>query len=170
MAIAYNFIASSIVGSGGTATVTFSSIAGTYTDLLVKISARTDRASTNDYFSMKFNSNSANYSDRSLYGNGSAATSETGNSTTAAFMFAVPGASNTASAFGNADIYIPNYASANYKSVSSDAVIENNATAAIAGLNANLWSNTAAITSVSFTAIGSFIQYSSFYLYGVLKY
>ena len=169
MAIAYNFIASSIVGSGGTATVTFSSIAGTYTDLFIKISARTDRASTNDYFSMKFNSNALNYTDMSIYSNGSAALSETGNSTTVAFMFAVPGASNTASTFGNADIYIPNYASANYKSVSSDAVIENNATAAIAALNANLWSNTAAITSVSFTAIGSFIQYSNFYLYGINK-
>ena len=155
------------VGSGGAASIDFTSIPATYTDLVIKVAARTDRASTNDYFYMKFNGSTSGYTDKSLYGNGSVAQSETGNSTTAAFMFAVPGASNTASAFGNADIYIPNYASANYKSVSSDAVIENNATAAIAGLNANLWSNTAAITSIALNSIGSFVQYSSATLYGI---
>ena len=167
----YNLISSNTVGSGGVVTVTFSSIPATYTDLAIKISARSDRASTNDYFSMKFNSNSSGYTDKETYGDGnSIIQSETNNSTTSAFMFIINGASTTANTFSSTDIYIPNYAAAINKSVSSLSVSENNAASAIEGFNTNLWANTAAITSISFTAIGNYVQYSTFSLYGVLKY
>jgi hypothetical protein len=74
----------------------------------------------------------------------------------------------TSSTFSNDSIYIPNYAGSAYKSYSADGVVENNATGAFATFNAGLWSNTAAITSITLTAgVGSFVQYSNFYLYGV---
>ena len=82
----------------------------------------------------------------------------------------LPGSTATASVFGNAEMYIPNYTSANYKSIICDAVTENNATESYQDLYANLWRNTAAITSISFFPGGSlFTQYSTFSLYGVLR-
>jgi hypothetical protein len=49
-----------------------------------------------------------------------------------------------------------------------DGVSENNGTGALDFFTANLWSDTAAITSITLTAAsGSFVQHSSFYLYGV---
>jgi hypothetical protein len=80
----------------------------------------------------------------------------------------IDAASNTSNTFSNTEIYIPNYTSNNYKSVSTDSVMENNATEAYANLNAILWSNTSAINSITLTpSAGNFAQYSEFTLYGV---
>jgi hypothetical protein len=74
----------------------------------------------------------------------------------------------TANTFSNGEIYIPNYAGSNYKSWSSDAVTENNATSADMSLVAGLTSITAAITSITIAgAAGNLVQYSTAYLYGV---
>jgi hypothetical protein len=57
---------------------------------------------------------------------------------------------HTANTFANVEVYIPNYTSTNQKSVSADAVSEQNATTAYMALTAQLWSNlTTAITSIS---------------------
>ncbi|CAB4222006.1 hypothetical protein UFOVP1649_5 [uncultured Caudovirales phage] len=78
---------------------------------------------------------------------------------------------STASTFGNAEFYIPNYAGSNYKSASFDGVGENNATQAWMGLGAGLWSNTAAINQLTLTVAGgtTYLTYSSASLYGILK-
>ena len=78
----------------------------------------------------------------------------------------------TSNTFSNMEVYIPNYAGSNNKSASSDGVGETNATTIYASLQANLWNDIPAITSIRFNAItggGSFMQYSTFYLYGVAK-
>ncbi len=72
--------------------------------------------------------------------------------------------------FANGEIYIPNYTASVNKSVSIDSVTENNATSAIAALDAGLWANTAAITSINLNGNnGNFVQYSTAYLYGIVK-
>jgi hypothetical protein len=168
MAIAYNFIASSTVASP-VATVTFSSIAGTYTDLKVVMSTKSSQAASAIEVSLTFNSNTTGYTAKAIYGDGSTAASNSPTIRPAGFTF---GTSGTANTFNNTEIYIPNYASANYKSYSVDTVTETNtATGVYAGLMAGLWSNTAAITAISFDCVGggNFVQYSSFYLYGINK-
>jgi len=172
MAANYVLIEKISVGAAGASSVTFSGIPQTgYTDLVIKASAKSERVSANnmDYFKIKFNSSATGYTDRSLYGNGSAAASETNNATSYGFDFVLNGTSG--STFSNFEMYIPNYTSANYKSWSVDAVAEENATSAIQALNANLWSNTAAITSISIESANAvnLKQYSTFYLYGVAK-
>ena len=160
----YTLIASNTVGSGGAATVTFSSIPSTYTDLLLKASARS--SSSTGYFTIEFNGSSSGYTSRDIYGTGSAAGSQTD---TIASARSNP-STYTASTFASSDIYIPNYAGSNYKSLSVDTVQENNATAVTTEMLANLWSNTAAITSIVLAQVsGSFVQYSTFYLYGISK-
>jgi hypothetical protein len=168
MANTYTLIASSTVGSGGVSSVTFSSIPSTYTDLIVKMTCRFDQPYDAANLNIRFNGDSAaNYSTRRLKGTGSAAQSD--NTSAATQMVFNYGAGNnlTANTFNNGEMYIPNYTSSNYKSVSSDVVTENNATAAYTVLQAGLWSNTAAITSIAIGSDGNWVQYSTFYLYGI---
>jgi hypothetical protein len=155
------------VGSGGQAAIEFTSIPATFTDILVRVSLRmTDQVAT----SLTFNNSSSGYSERLLYGNGSSAASASASGSSLGWAYLANTTAHTANTFSNCDIYIPNYAGSTYKSVSSDSVYENNATGAEQYLNAGLWSNTAAITSVKlFPSSGTFVQYSTASLYGIKK-
>jgi len=156
-------IASNTVGSGGVASVTFSSIPATWTDLVVKASARQSNA--NVYGAINIQLNGTDGGMIFLQGDGASASS-TNNS--GVFQPISAGASATANTFGNVEVYIPNYTSSNNKSVSSDSLGENNATTAYSRLVAGNYAVTSAITSVTFTSnTGTFVQYSTFYLYGI---
>ena len=163
----YKAIASTTVGAGGASSITFSSIPQTYTDLVLLVSARTDRASTQDDFTLEYNGTTTNGSMRRLYGTGSAAGSDLDSGLQR--MGYIDGGNATASTFGNTMLYIPNYTSSNNKSSSSDGVAETNATNVNMAMIANLWSNTAAITSIKLTpATGATLQqYSTATLYGI---
>jgi len=163
----YTLLEQITVGAAGASSVTFNSIPQTgYTDLVVKASVRSTVAE--DGFGPRFNSDSgSNYTYRAVVGQGASASSFSGTSTYLP-IGRMPESSYTANTFGNCEFYIPNYVSSNQKSVSVDAVNENNATTARAQLAAGLWSGTAAITTVQFIpGAGAFAQYSTFSLYGV---
>jgi len=157
------------VGSGGASSIDFINIPQTYTDLVIKTSARSNSNAGGTYteLGVSFNGSTASFTGRRLYGTGAAAASDT--------SAPLAGISNsntaTASTFSNGEIYIPNYTSANNKSVSTDSVQETNATTAIAMLTAILWSNTSPINQVTLTlGVGNFVQYSTATLYGIRKY
>jgi hypothetical protein len=169
MATTFTKIASVSVGLLGASSIDFTSIPSTYTDLVVKLSARNTNASSIDSVGVKLNSNTSSYSFKQLYGTGSAAASQGASTYPENYIDA---ATATASTFANYELYIPNYAGSTNKSMSIDAVTENNATAAYATLTAGLWSNTAAITGItlfSTTGGGNFVQYSTATLYGINK-
>ena len=153
------------VGSGGAASITFSDIPAGYSDLLVKVSARSTRADTQDWYVIKFNTSSASFSGRNLYSVvGSGVFSNTN------LQIFIPSANSTSSTFGNGAIYLPNYASSANKSFSVDSVTENNATSAIPYLLAGLWSNTSAINEIELDCInGNFVEFSSASLYGIVR-
>jgi len=163
----YTLISTQTVGAGGAASVTFSSIPQTYTDLVVKISARSARSAQQvDNLFMTFNSTTSGYTYRNLSGNGSSAASASYSSRY--ISLSLDAAGSTANTFSNIETYIPNYTSANYKSISTDGVSENNASGAQMDLNATLWSNTAAITQIDIQPeVSTFVQYSTFSLYGI---
>ena len=169
MAYTYSRLASTTVGAGGTSAITFSNIPQNYTDLVVKVSARTaDAVNTSDPLVIRFNGTTSNLSARALYGEGSGSglsLTRASNSNVAWTDTAV----NTASTFGNAEWYIPNYAGTTNKSISVDSVQENNATAAIAALSAVLWSNTTAINQITILAGNgsNLVQHSTATLYGI---
>jgi hypothetical protein len=173
MANTYELIASSTVGSGGASSIDFTSISGSYTDLCLKMSLRTDRASVYDQLKITFNGSSSSYTGIILYNGNSSVGSETNTAATGGSTYLigdyVDGASATSSTFGNGEIYIPNYAGSSNKSVSLDLVQENNAAGGYSSLTAGLWSNSAAITSIKLQSSNSanFVQYSTAYLYGV---
>lgn len=149
--------------------VTFSNIPQTgYTDLKIVVSARGDAASAYNDCYVQFNGNASNYSTRSINGDGSSATSNSNSGTANSLRsFFIPGANATASTFGNSEIYIPNYASGNYKSTSMDGVTENNGGAYMT-LRAGLWSDVSAITSATIIGLSTnFVSGSTFSLYGI---
>jgi hypothetical protein len=164
MANTYTLIEAKTLASA-VANITFSSIPQTYTDLQVLFSARGTTGLGANVINIEYNGNGSNYNFIRLMGYGSGANS--GNSATGQ-VAVTESTSETANTFSNNSLYIPNYASANYKSLSGDSVNENNATETYMTLNATLWSNTAAITSLKLTAVGGdFVINSSFYLYGI---
>ena len=161
-------IASVTVGSGGAANITFSSIPSTYTDLLIKVSARSTGSYKRGVLLCYFNGTATNLTYRRLYGIaafGSPGSDSGSDSTTSYFS----GNTSTASTFGNDEIYIPNYASSNFKSYGSDGVSEDNSNEAGASLTANLWSSTSAITSITLmdNQSNNLAQYSTATLYGI---
>lgn len=169
----YKLIASVVVGAGGQAAIDFTSISSVYTDLLLVVSVRTDRAAVGDGLRLRVGNSSidtgTNYSDRYLQGDGASATSGSDSAATWIVSGISTAASSTASTFSNIEIYFPNYAGSSAKSISIDGASENAATTAYTTLSAGLWSGTSAINIIKLLSANSanFVQYSTAYLYGI---
>jgi hypothetical protein len=160
--------------------VTFSSIPQTFTDLKIVCSVRSSATAANtgnyDPQGIQFNSNTSNYSYKGIYGTGSSAISGSDTTMTASTGATVgriqeTGINNnnsTASVYSSVEIYVPNYAGSTAKSFSVAYAQEQNQTANNVGLQAQLWNDTAAITSIGlFLNGGNYMTYSSFSLYGI---
>ena len=154
------------------ASVTFTSIPQTYTDLLLKYSCRSTSTAGSDIYAnlrIQFNSDTGNnYNGILFFGTGTTSgsgsyTSQSGN----LFSYA-NGNVTTASTFSNGEVYIPNYTSSNQKVSSVDCVVENNAAAGFTELASERWTGTSAITTIDVVSIyGSHTADSTFYLYGI---
>jgi hypothetical protein len=155
----YEPIATQTLGSAA-ASVTFSSISGAYTDLVLVVAGT---ASGGDDILMQFNSDTAsNYSYTILYGTGSVAGSIRGSNGTSIFVDYY-GAMGTGQ--NNRIIQINNYS--NTTTNKTSLVRANNAatgTDAIVGL----WRSTSAINAIKlFMNSATFSTGSTFTLYGI---
>jgi hypothetical protein len=157
----FSQIASTTLGSAASS-VTFSSIAATYTDLVLVINGG---GSANINVSMQFNGDTAsNYSITAIAGDGTTASSTRRTSQTA-MRLDENSYTGTTLAASNLIVSIMNYANTTtYKTILSRS---NNAavgTSAIVGL----WRATSAINQVVINAIGgNWITGSTFNLYGI---
>lgn len=162
MTATYEKIATNTLGSSA-ASVTFSSISGAYTDLVVIISAQCNRSGNNDFFKAKINTDTgSNYSLTTLYGTGSAA----GSSRTSSATYLEFGVVPYQTEFGVYSISFQNYSNTTtYKTVLS----RYNYAGHQVGALVNLWRSTAAITAIEFALINasSFVSGSTFTLYGI---
>jgi hypothetical protein len=150
------------------ASIEFTSIPQTYTDLVILASCKTDRDATVDYISIAFNTITTDFTAIRLTGNGLVAVS---NEALTRIFGTATGATSTANTFGNSSTYVSNYTGSTNKSWSVDQVAENNATEAFQDIVAGLWSNTAAITSIDLTPrVGTQFEIgSTISLYGITK-
>jgi hypothetical protein len=166
----YTLISSNVLSTTA-ASVTFSAIPSTYTDLVVRYSGRSDSAGTSDRMRIYINGDTSStlYSGTNLTGNGTAAASGRDSNDTGSILGSLVASTATASTFSNGEIYLPNYLVSANKPYSDFGVTENNATAAAIRLYADLWRNTAAITSFQLVVNSgsNFVSGSSFYLYGI---
>jgi hypothetical protein len=174
----YQSIATVTVGSGGQATVSFTSIPQTFKHLQIRALITTPSTSS-IYDNTTFNGDTgANYSWHFLYGNKTTAGADSGTSASYLRLWTLgsgPYGTGTTGwpATGVADIL--DYTNTNkYKTTRGLAGGDSNSNSqpSIVGLASGSWRNTAAITSITINAfaVGSattFGQYSSFALYGV---
>lgn len=173
MATTYTLISSNVLTSSA-ASVTFSSIPATYTDLVLRISARSNAGGSYNLFKITYNSVSTSYSDTLLYKDGTNATPQSQRASSTTFYsnagtgLPFNDSGSTANTFGSTEIYIPSYTASQNKPASVFSVQEDNSTTQYMAVDASLWSNTAAITSIIIAQNGgSFVSGSSFYLYGI---
>jgi len=165
MAKTYDPIATQTLGSA-VASVTFSSIPATYTDLVLVCNARSLRAS-DDSFYIKINGDTgANYSTTKLYGNGTTVTSSRDSSATFGRLAANFVANNSAAGtFGPIIIHLNNYSNA---TTNKTILSRQNYAGGEVGLFVNLWRSTAAITSIDvYAASANLAIGSTFTLYGI---
>jgi hypothetical protein len=167
MALTYINLASTTLGSAQSV-ITFSSISQSYTDLVVRIDGLASSGSGN-WYTVTFNGDTAaNYSTTRIRSQGDTPSSGREANTTAlynnGFDFAL---GVTANAYGNSEIYIPNYtANAHKPSHLFNTTAGQTFMTSVAGL----WRNNAAINSITITTgFGSYnsVAGSSFYLYGI---
>ncbi len=171
----FESIATQIVDSGGTSSITFSSIPSTYTHLQVRGIARTTRATfANDGVKFNFNSDTgANYSRHSFQGSSSGGFDFSNGVNQTYFFSQVAGDGGIANMFGTFVLDILDYKDTNkYKTAKILSGEDNNSSAnqqvGIIGLFSGLWQNTNAITSITISGFsGNLKQYSHFALYGI---
>ena len=158
MATTYEPIATT-TASGSVSSITFSSISGTYTDLVIVANGSNGNAD-NSYL-IRFNSDTgANYSYTGLDGNGSSATSFRDSNTSEGAAGTI-GTSNTTTI-----INVFNYS--NTTTYKTWVARGNNASARTRAF-VGMWRNTSAITSVTLTnnAASNFTNTTTFTLYGI---
>ena len=168
----YQLVETIEVGSGGAASIEFTSIPQDGVDLRLVVSARSSGT-----FGIGINIKSlaitinndtttSNYLARNLRGTGSSVVSQAiANYNNAGFL---ADSDSTANTFASNSIYFANYTSAVSKSYSIDAVSETNATATGQGLWAYSYATTSPVTSLKALIPGdTFVQYSTASLYKI---
>jgi hypothetical protein len=154
----YESIETVTVGSGGSSTITFSSIPQTYAHLQLRCFTNSgcDR--------LQFNSDTAaNYTRHYILGNGTAASS---GASTGATYSSVIDYTNATSTFAGSVVDILDYKDTNkFKTIRSLTGFDTNSQGEIF-LFSGLWRSTAAISTITITG-GTAAQYSSFALYGI---
>ena len=155
MTATYEKIATTTLGSGS-ADVSFTSISGSYTDLIIIANGKTSSEST---LGLQFNSDTAtNYSSTYMRGNGSTATS--GRFTSSSQMYAFNWNNSDSASIWQ----IQNYSNATtYKTALNRLGGAGLYVAACVGL----WRSTSAITSITVKSNDTFSTGSTFTLYGI---
>ncbi len=144
----YTPIATTTLASD-TSTITFNSISGSYTDLILVLLGRSTRSSTDDTILFRLNNDSgSNYSRTRLVGTGSAAASARDTNQTAFNFDVISAASNPSGEFSPEIFQIMNYSnSTTYKTV----LARTNTASTYVTAQVGLWRSTAAITRIDLT-------------------
>jgi len=166
MANTYQLISSNVLSSSA-ASVTFSAIPSTYTDLVLRCSVRTDSVSLGDYGFIRINGLTTGYHEVEIYGTGSAAGSQFNSTIRWKLTDTINGNGSTANTFSSTETYIPNYAGSTAKIASSFGTQEGNATAEIISAIASYNSTISGITTILVYSNSNWVAGSSFYLYGI---
>lgn len=164
----FDSLATVTVGSGGSTSVSFTSIPSTYAHLQIRSSFTTSTGG--QVISVRLNSDTgSNYTLHSLVGNGSAASADSGTSQPYSPIFGrVVGTSTTNPTVVVTDIldYTNTNKNTTLRSLGGN---DNNGSGEI-NLISGLWLNTAAITSIEISPYNgavNFKEYSHFALYGI---
>jgi hypothetical protein len=164
VASSYQSISTVTVGSGGSSSISFSSIPNTFAHLQIRM---TTLASTAANVLLQFNGDTANnYWWHELWGEGTTAYSTNSG---AAVSNIKTGYTNTTTPYtGGSVVDVLDYCNTNkYKTVRALTGSDNNGAGYVL-LRSGVWNSTSSITSfILYPVSGTFTQYSHFALYGV---
>lgn len=168
---AYDSIATTTVGAGGAASITFSSIPSTYTHLQLRFIAR----GTSDLARVAIrinNDNTSNYSLHYLFGSGTSAGNGGTGGASMLDLTTIPTSTDTANAFGAAVVDILDYTNTNkIKPIRSLGGSEMNTSGGYSIMYSGIWNATPAINRIDIipgsVGGGNIAQYSQFALYGI---
>lgn len=164
----YTPIASQTLSSA-TATVTFSGIPQTYTDLVLVMNLRDTASGTQTYPFVRFNGDSGtNYSFTRFQGTGSIANSGRASNQNKLELTEAAGAGTAANVFSPTIVHLQNYANTTTNKTCLVRINNSESGGGVAvGALVGLWRSTAAITEVTITGQTSLASGSSFTLYGI---
>ena len=168
----YESIATTVVGGGGQATITFASIPATYSHLQIRAIGRTDRTTASiDGFRIQFNNvtTTAQYRSHFIVGTGASTGSADEGNTAGIINQRFSTQTATSNMYGAAVIDILDYANTNKnKTVRCLGGTDQNGSGEVY-LTSGVWLNTDAVSEIDIVPnIGTnFVQYSSFALYGI---
>tara|TARA_R110000803_G_scaffold106192_1_gene174322 strand:+ start:309 stop:812 length:504 start_codon:yes stop_codon:yes gene_type:complete len=162
----YQLVETISVGSGGAASIEFTSIPQDAIDLVCLVSGRATSSSAGSIEVRLSGGSGANYYQHNLIGNGDYPEGTKG--TDSAFQLITNPSTYTSNTFGNMSILVANYAASKATRVSIDAVSENNGTAAFCRITNGSWNNTSAVTSLKLFKPGdNLAQHSTASLYKI---
>lgn len=168
MPATYEPIATTTLGSTQTS-VTFSSISGTYTDVILVCSITPSDTQAPALLCEVNSDTGSNYSGTFLYGNGSAAGSNRLTSQTRFTLARQYSLGDSTSGQPNFITHFQNYSNATtYKTVMTRANTPSGTTYRGVEASVGLWRSTSAITTIKvFVSAGGFASGSTFTLYGI---
>ena len=167
MPATYTLISSNVLTSSA-ASVVLSAIPSTYTDLVLRMSVRGTYSGDTTTAKITVNSITSGYSQTRLQGNGASASSSRDSSDVQWYAYSFNANTSTSNTFATGEFYLPSYTASQNKPASFILAGEQNGTTAYIGAQAQLLSNTATISSITFaTLFGDIASGSSFYLYGI---
>ena len=152
----------SVTLSAATASVTFSSIPQTFTDLVLTGAVGSTSTTADRSMRLQFNGDTTSslYSDTTVYGEASAASFRRSSQTQTTVLEAIAKSGN----FTAYTINIMNYAN----TTTNKTVLARSAGTVIVSANTGLWRNTAAINSITITPnADTFASTSTFSIYGI---
>ena len=150
------------VGSGGAASIEFTSIPQDGVDLEIRLSSRVGGTYVDENIFITLNGNTTNDGSIILRGTGTGV----GGQSLTYVAAKTSGGGTTSNTFGNASFYISNYTSSNDKSISIDSVLENNASSAWQVITAGQ-TPVGAVTEIELYGSYDFQQYSTASLYKI---
>jgi hypothetical protein len=163
MPATYEKIATTTLGSA-TTTITFSTIAATYTDIKCVWVGTTASAAD---ITLTFNSDTgSNYSQTYIDGTGTSAISGRLTSQTKIYLYPNGGTSTTIPSYYGFDVF--SYAGSTYKTLLTEGNGDKNGSGDIARQVA-LWRSTSAITTITLTSTSNMSIGTTATLYGILK-
>ena len=160
-------IATTVVGAGGSSTVTFSSIPQNYEHLQIRAIHKPSTSGDFDW-SIQFNGDTAaNYSKHQVFGDGTSAIA-----TGTASQTQISGGFNQYTDWGSTVMDILDYQNTNKnKTVRTLTGADRNG-AGVVGIRSGYWNSTSAVSSILIIPTSGstgFAQYSSFALYGIKR-
>jgi dihydroorotate dehydrogenase len=163
----FESIATVTVGSGGAASIEFTSIPATFAHLQIRMINRVD--DTSFVTGMTFNNvGGTSYANHLLYGTGSSATAEAATSGASFVAITTSISTNGADQFAANVIDILDYASTTKNTTARSLIGRDHNGSGLVGIASGLFNNTAAVSSIKITpSTGNFVEHSTAALYGI---